>query len=58
MMLAPRTRTALASLSFAAAGACFAFGLLGRSGAWIAAMVAALGFLTAAYFIAIGRDDA
>ena len=48
------TRRILTALAFAAAGAAFAVGLTGRSGSWLVAMVASLGLLTLAFFIASG----
>ena len=42
----------LAALAFAAAAACFGMGLAGRSGSWLAAMVASLTLLTTGFYLA------
>ena len=42
----------LAALAFAAAAACFGMGLAGRSGSWMAAMVASLALLTIGFYLA------
>ena len=42
----------LAVLAFAAAAAWFGMGLAGRSGSWLAAMVASLALLTTGFFLA------
>ncbi len=43
---------ALAVLAFAAAATCFGVGLAGRSGSWLAAMVASLALLTTGFYLA------
>ena len=48
-------RRALVVLVLAAAAGCFAVGLAGRSGSWLAAMVATLALLTVGFFLA--SDD-
>ena len=47
-----RFRQLASSLGFAAAAVCFGLGLIGRSGSWLAAMLASLALLTLAFFLA------
>ena len=47
---------ALAMLVFAGAAACFAVGLAGRSGSWLAAMVASLALLTIGFHLVSGAS--
>ncbi len=47
----------LAVLAFAAAAGSFGLGLAGRSGSWLAAMVASLALLTIGFYLASAGSE-